>query len=312
MHCKPAAFLLVLAMLLGGCFSGPLTREELRDMKRYESVDREIQESYADFEGRRVYYLKQGMGQPVVLIHGFPTHSYTWRHVIPRLSSGYEIYAPDLPGYGKSDLLPEDDRGIAAQSFYLNEWMESVGISRAILVGQGTGAGVAQQIAVRYPEKVSGMILINPACWDSYPSQYAKLLAEPGWGPFVGIGAARRPGFKSMLGQGIYHQKLLSDGLVDSYYAPWNSEAGRRNLVRAASDLKAKDMVEIMPRVAQVRVPTLVIAGMFDPFQPIEYSRRLAATIPGAQFIQIPKCGHFASEDEPEKVVRYIQTFFRS
>ncbi len=301
---------IALALLLGGCFSGPLTREELREMHRYESLDAKTNESYSDVEGQQLFYLKQGQGQPVVMIHGFPTSSYTWRHVIPRLSGNYEVYAPDLPGYGKSDLGPEADRGIAAQSYYLNEWMESLGISRAILVGQGIGGGVALQIAVRYPDKVAGLILINPACYDSYPSAYAKLLAEPGWGPFVGAGAARRSGFKNMLSQGIYHQKLLTDGLVDSYYAPWNSEVGRRNLVRAATDLKAKDMMEIMPRVSGLRIPTLVVAGLFDPFQSINFSKRLATDIPGGQFIQIPKCGHFASEDEPEKIVRYVQTFF--
>ncbi len=302
--------LLLVSSLLQGCLNGPLTREELREMHRYESIDIETSEGYSDVSGQQLFHLKQGEGQPVVLIHGFPTSSYTWRHVIPRLSKQYAVYAPDLPGYGKSDLGPQADRGIAAQSYYINEWMESVGLTNAILVGQGTGGGVALQIAVRHPDKVAGLILINPACYDSYPSSYAKLLAEPGWGPFVGAGAARRRGFKSMLSQGVYHQKLLSEGVVDNYYAPWNSETGRRNLIRAATDLKAKDMMEISDSFATLRFPTLVVAGLFDPFQPINYSKRLAASIPGGQFIQIPKCGHFASEDEPEKIVRYVHTFF--
>ncbi|MCA9414775.1 MAG: alpha/beta hydrolase [Candidatus Omnitrophica bacterium] len=300
---------LVFLVLLAGC-SAPLTREELREMNRYESLDIGTDEAYESVDGQQLHYLKQGHGRPVVLLHGFPTSSYTWRHVIPRLSNDYEVYAPDLPGYGKSDLGPQADRGISAQSFYIDEWMDSLGLSGTILVGQGIGGGVALQIAIRHPDKVAGLILINPACYDSYPSNYAKLLAEPGWGPFVGSGAARRGGFHHNLSQGVYHQKLLSDGVVDSYYAPWNSEAGRRNLIRAATDLKAKDMMEIMPRVRSLKVPTLVVAGLFDPFQSINYSKRLAAEIPGAQFIQIPNCGHFASEDEPEKIVRYVKTFF--
>jgi pimeloyl-ACP methyl ester carboxylesterase len=306
-------FVLVTGLLWSGCTGGPFTREELRELRRYESLPPGAQSKFVEVRGKRIHYLEQSDGDypAILLLHGFPTSSYTWRHVIPRLAKRYRVYALDLIGYGQSTVPPSVNRSLGAQVSYVAEWMEAIGLRDAIVAGQDIGGGVAQLLAVKYPSKARGLVLINSVCFDSWPYEYANLLKEPGYGQFVGAGLTRRTGFKAQLMKGVYHQKLLSDGVVDSYYEPWNSENGRRNLLANAQDQDNRDTTGIENDLRAIRAPTLVIAGRFDPFQPTDYSRRLAGSIPGAQFTIIPDCGHIATEDEPEKIVKYIFDFFR-
>ena len=303
--------LVLVAFSWVGCMEGPYTREELREKRYFESEPAAARSKYVEVRGRRIHFLEQGDGPGLLLIHGFPTSSYTWRHVLPRLARRYHVYAIDLVGYGRSMVDPSVDRGLGEQVGYLSDWMDAIGLQQAIIVGQDLGGGVAQMLAVKYPNKVRGLVLINSVCFDSWPYQYASLLAEPGFGPFVGEGAARESGFRTMMMQGVYHQKLLSDGVIAKYYEPWQGADGRRNLIKAARDQDNQDTQRIAEDLRSIRAPTLVIAGRFDPFQPLNYSRRLANAIPGASLQVLSECGHFASEDQVEKIVRDIFDFFR-
>jgi pimeloyl-ACP methyl ester carboxylesterase len=304
---------LLLLLAASAVWGEALSREELRELNRYESLPAEARSNYVEVRGKNLHYYEMGDGPAILLLHDFPTHSYVWRHVMPRLAFRYHVYALDLAGYGKSTVPPNTDRSVGAQVSYVVDWMEAVGLDSSIVVGEGIGGAIGIIMGARYPRKLRGLVLINPACYDSWPSQYANLLKEPGWGSFLGtIGWARRAGFKSNLRKGIYYSgELLSEGVIDGYYEPWQGSEGRRNLVRAAEDLDSRITQDIVPELSTIRSPTLVIAGMFDPFQHTNYSRRLAADIPGAQFVVIPDCGHFAAEDEPEKLVKYIFDFFR-
>jgi pimeloyl-ACP methyl ester carboxylesterase len=302
-------FLCFCCLVLSGCSSQPYTRDELRDLVRYESIAEQVQTGSAEVRGKRIHYLHMGDGTPLVLLHSFPCSSYEWRHVIPRLARDYAVYAPDLLGYGKSKVEPGVDRSLAAQVAYIAEWMDSAGIPPAVIVGQDIGGGVAQRLAVQYPQRVRGLILINSVCFDSWPYDYSELLAEPVWGKFTGGFFGRRTGLKSQLKQMVYYQRLLSKGVVDNYFEPWAGSSGRQDLILAAESFDNRDTRIIEEGLARIKVPTLVIAGRFDPLQSINYSKRLAGAIPGARFIPIANCGHLASEDEPEKIVRLVRDF---
>lgn len=304
-----------LSIVLGAslCWGEALSREELRELNRYESLPSEARSNFVEVRGKNLHFYEMGEGPAILLLHDFPTNSYVWRHVMPRLAFRYHVYALDLAGYGKSTVPPNTDRSVGAQVSYVVDWMNAVGLESSIIVGEGIGGAIGIIMGARYPRLVRGLVLINPACYDSWPPPYAKLLKEPGWGSFLGtIGWARRGGFKTHLSKGIYYaSELLSEGVVDGYYEPWQGSEGRRNLVLAAKDLDCQITKDIEPELSTIRARTLVLAGMFDPYQHTNYSRRLAADIPGAQFVVIPDCGHFAAEDEPEKVVKYIFDFFR-
>ncbi len=129
-----------------------------------------------DVRGSRMHWLEQGEGQPVVYLHSIPASPRLWRHVIPRVR-GARSLAWEMVGYGTSiDEGRNRDIGVARQAEYLADWMEMIGLERAIIVGHDLGGGVAQILAVRRPGLVAGLVLMNAISYDSWPIPSVKLL----------------------------------------------------------------------------------------------------------------------------------------
>lgn len=109
-----------------------------------------------------LHYLVGGEGEPVVLLHGFPQHSLMWRRVMPALAARHTVVAPDLRGTGGTTITPSgyDKRTMAADVHAL---VQALGFRRIDVVGYDHGAGVAYQLAARYPELVRRLCAIEYA-----------------------------------------------------------------------------------------------------------------------------------------------------
>lgn len=119
---------------------------------------------YAEANGIRIHYVREGSGTPLVLLHGWPEFWYVWRKNIGALAESFDVIAPDLRGFGESekpglpeppgkllDELVEDLRGLAG----------ALGIGRFGLVSHDVGSFVAQRFAARYPERILGLFFFN-------------------------------------------------------------------------------------------------------------------------------------------------------
>jgi 2-hydroxymuconate-semialdehyde hydrolase len=105
-------------------------------------------------DGHRIAYDQQGDGSPVVLIHGIPTSNLLWRKVMPVLATTHKVFAPDMLNYGKSDKPADANVSIEAQSRLIVKFMDQLELKSADIVAHNIGGGVAQLIAVNYPERV--------------------------------------------------------------------------------------------------------------------------------------------------------------
>ena len=126
-----------------------------------------MQSRSVDVEGIRMRWEEQGEGYPVVLLHGIPTCPSLWRHVVSRLQ-GARALAWEMVGYGAS--MPEGhgrNISVGKQAEYLAAWVRQMELERPVLVGHDLGGGVAQILAVRHPELVGGLVLMNAISYDS-------------------------------------------------------------------------------------------------------------------------------------------------
>ena len=115
---------------------------------------------FVDTGSLNVHYLSDGLGEPVVLIHGFPQTSHMWRHQIRALSKDYAVYAPDTRGYGKTDKPRiRVTRDLLARDVI--EFMDALGIERARLVGHDWGGIIAFKASIDYPDRFSHLALID-------------------------------------------------------------------------------------------------------------------------------------------------------
>ena len=142
------------------------------------SDDGSIESLKLAVDGHQAHYLKAGSGPPVVLIHGGASDCKDWAETMSALASSFSLYAPDLLGYGLSDKYKN--------GFYMSEFVEftlgfiqTLGLGSTALVGHSIGGRVCLEIALRYPEKVNRLVLIDSV-------GFSKLAW---WGTFLGATA---------------------------------------------------------------------------------------------------------------------------
>lgn len=259
----------------------------------------------------QIAYTRAGSGPTIALIHGIPTSRYLWRKIIPALvSTGWEVVALDLLGYGESDKPQDADLGIQAQSDVVVRALLLLGWKRGALVGHDIGGGIAQLIAVDHPQIVDRLILIDSIVYDSFPEPGIARLKDPVWDGVLGApNFDLKKGLAKGFACGMVNPDKITPDLIEAYERPFRGVEGRRAYLRVARALRTEELSSRMDAVERLEVPTLFIWGDNDVFQPMAYGQRLAGKMANAQFKVVEKAGHFLPEDVPETLAELITHF---
>ncbi|MDZ4151891.1 alpha/beta hydrolase [Methylicorpusculum sp.] len=259
-------------------------------------------------DGHSIAYAEQGEGSPVVLIHGIPTSNLLWRKVMPELAKTHQVFAPDLLNYGKSDKPVDANVSIEAQSRLIVKFMDKLGIKSADIVAHDIGGGVAQLIAVNYPDRVRKLVLIDAVCFDSWPIPefipLQKAVAEEDMSIEAFLTMMR--GF---MPQGVYNKAAMTNEVVDLYLEPWSSEAGKKALFRNFRRLNPEYTQAIVGELKHLPHETLIMWAENDIFQKPAYASKLQETIPNAKLIWIKDAGHWLMEEKPEQISGHLIAF---
>ncbi len=137
-----------------------------------------FQKQFATVDGKRIAYVDEGTGDPIVLLHGNPTSSFLWRNVIPELTSSGRVIAPDLIGQGDSEKLPASDGpdryGFQTAWHYLGGLLQALDLGdRITLVVHDWGSALGFHWARQHPERVRGIAymeaIVTPVSWQDWP-----------------------------------------------------------------------------------------------------------------------------------------------
>ena len=269
-----------------------------------------ISKRYMKLPSGMVAYVKAGdAGDPVVFIHGIPTSSFLWRGVIAGLQGGFSCYALDMLGYGDSDQSDAADFSLPGQADVLDAWAAAAGVASFHLVGHDIGGGVAQIYATRHPERVRSMVLVDTVAYDSWPVEDVARLKDPRWDDILRA-QDLRPGFRRALEQGlVHHQERLTDEVLEGYVGPFSGRAGRQAYLRCARALDNRHLTDLTAEIEALQHRTLVLWGEHDPFQDIQYGRRLVAALANATLEVCPDGSHFLPEDVPDWVAGRVRAF---
>jgi pimeloyl-ACP methyl ester carboxylesterase len=248
------------------------------------------------------------VGAPFLLLHGFGANTRSWGSTLPWLSQGGVAVAYDRPAFGLTDRplrgWPRDANpyGPAAQVATAVGVLDALGIERAVLVGHSAGGSIALQTALAHPERVAGLVLVGAAVYagGGAPAWARPLLRTP---QFERIG----PLLMRQLGGQQGDEFLRSAWADPSRLDAATVEAYRRALQvedwdRALWELvKASREPDLVPYLAGVRVPVLVVTGAEDRIVPAAQSRDLARDLGGdaVAFVELPGCGHLPHEECP-------------
>ncbi len=244
----------------------------------------------------------QGQGDPVLLLHGFPTTRRLWKGVVPGLvGAGHRVIAPDLVGYGGSRCPPGEEPDMASQARWMLALLDALGIGRVALVAHDIGTAAAQIMVATAPERFRALVLMDGVHGDAWALEAAAPIAtwkEPARLFKVLVRQLRASGGKGKLDEEAVREVL----------APYEGEEGGAKLVRAARAMHPEQTVAILPALRERRVPALVLWGAHDAYLGVEAVGRPLAELLGAPLTVLP-AGHFLPMELPDEVAAEVARF---
>ncbi len=227
---------------------------------------------------------------------------------MPLMSENFHCMAVDLLGCGDSDKPMWADYSISSQADLLQKLLDELRIERFHLVGHDIGGGVSQIMAVRRPERIITMTLINSVGYDYWPVQPITSLRNPLLKD-LGIAALNHGLYRILVKRGLYYKDRLTDEVMDYFLSQLKDNDGRHGFLRLAQFLNNQNLMEITDEIKGLKIPTLIIRGDADVYLPSAISKRLYDDIEGSKLVVVPTGGHFIQEDEPEFLAKEITRF---
>jgi len=280
-------------------------------------------QQFATINGKRLAYLEAGSGDPIVLLHGNPTSSYLWRHVIPELEGLGRVIAPDLIGQGDSEKLPESE-GPERYSFqvafdYLDGLLRHIAADQNVtLVVHDWGSGLGFHWASLNPHAVKGLAymeaIVAPLSWQDWP--------ESARGIFQGFRSAKGEDLvltRNLFVEGVLPSSVLrdlSEEEMATYRAPFDTPANRQPTLnwprQIPIDGEPPHMVSLVEAygafMAESPIPKLFINA--EPGSILVGAQRdLCRSWPNQTEVTV-KGSHFIQEDSPEAIGHAIADWY--
>lgn len=269
---------------------------------------------YLQLHGDRVAYRDAGGGETLLLIHGMAGSSDTWRAVIPQLAKKYRVVAPDLLGHGQSDK-PRGDYSLGAFAVWLRDLLDELGITRATIVGQSLGGGVAMQFVYQHPDYCQRLVLISSGGLGPDVGWTLRLLSAPGAElilpviaptPVLRVGNKLRSWFASAGIQSPRGGEMWSaySSLADSP----TRQAFLRTL-RSVVDYRGQAVSALNRLHLTSQLPTMAIWGDADQIIPVSHAYAAQAARPASRLEVLAGVGHFPQVERPTEVADLIDDF---
>ena len=271
-----------------------------------------VEHRFAQVGDARIHYAEAGSGPPLVLLHGWPQHWWSWRHVIPALAEDYRVIAPDIRAMGWSE---PGRRGFGWDDLSddLVALLDVLGLDRVRLVGQDWGLLAGYRTAVRRPERLerfAALAGIHP--WQAPETTWRSWVRPVHIWTIAVVGGAgvTRLGF----GEWALRTWRHRGSFTADEQAVYMGALRRPAAVRATVDFDRRVPLRELPRgLREYRgwgnpVPTLHINGRNDPLTP-EHPRGFEPYADDMELELIPNCGHFIPEEAPEELVDRLREF---
>jgi len=262
---------------------------------------------------QRVNYVKQGSGAPVILVHGLAASLHDWDDLLPELSaSGYAGYALDLLGHGESyKPLRRSDYTVENVFDHFSTWIDSLQITEPMtLIGHSLGGGLALMYALRYPERVNALVLVNPF-YDI--KQLSPLIQHPFLRRLLG---AR---FMDLMPYWLF--RIFVDVTSFNIYIGQRETHSLPEHIRYQTALDFKrassriyNIVHTHPNLTSnlphIQQPTLLLWGGRDQTLAPQSFPRLGKLLPNIiSTHSLPICGHVPHQCHPAKFNPHVMKF---
>ncbi|WP_006788170.1 alpha/beta fold hydrolase [Thiorhodospira sibirica] len=268
---------------------------------------------------RMHYRYRPGADQPVVVfLHGSFLSSRSWAEVMPQVLPEATLIAPDRPAFGlTSRPLPMQGEasvyGPDAQSDLIVRLLDQLGHPQAVLVGNSTGGSLALYTALRYPQRVQGLVLVGAMAYSGYATAQFPRWLPPFLRRIEPLGVAM---MRFMI-QRLFAKTLKSFWADPTLVSAERLEAYRQDFQQGPWDhawwelFLASHPLHLAERLAQITQPCLVLSGEHDRTVKVEESVRLAEDLPQARLVILKDCAHLPQEEVPLRFAEALNTFLQ-
>ena len=245
---------------------------------------------------------------PIVLLHGTSASLHTWEGWVTSLQAKRRVISLDLPGFGLTGPFPDGDYRMSHYSAFLAHVLDQLQVPRAVVAGNSFGGQLAWQFALDHPQRVERLVLVDSA---GYPRNATSIP--------IGFRLAQIPALAPLMANLLPRQMIeasirnvygdpskVSDELIDRYYEltlrAGNREALRQRFIQAEAG-------QGFTRIAELKVPTLIIWGGRDELIPPDNAERFKRDIQGSRLVLFDDLGHVPQEEDPARTVAVLMGF---
>jgi len=261
----------------------------------------------------RIHWNETGSGDPLLLVMGFGLSAEAWAPILPLLGN-FRVITYDNRGTGSSEG-PLGDLSIAGFAEDAAAVLRDAGVERAHVHGQSMGGMIAQQLTLDHPELVHTLALgaTTPA-----PVRLAPADSQPVIDLFMGVGmtATDPTAAMELVLPVVFSPEFLRDNpsmrdlFMQLSTAGAPSAAAVEATVRAMADMTTGTAFDVVDRLGEISVPTLVQHGSADRIIPVEAGRYLAEHIPGAEYQELAGAGHVYAMEQPMEAIPKLLQFW--
>jgi pimeloyl-ACP methyl ester carboxylesterase len=252
------------------------------------------------------FYPNNNTDKTFVLLHGFLSSTFTYRHLIPLLKKEFQVLSVDLPPFGKSGKhhnFVYSYKNLAETVIKLTEYL---GLKKMTFVGHSMGGQIVLNILHLMPDIAEKAILI---CSSAYLKRSKLPLVLSSYVPFFPLVVKylfARKGVKRNLQESLYNHTLINEEMINGYLQPFLQDEIFTALTRMIRHREGDLPVEVLNKI---ETPCLLIWGDHDKSIPLQYGEKLNQDLVNSELIVLKETGHAVPEERPFEIYQYVKSF---
>lgn len=265
-------------------------------------------------EGVNINFEKVGdQGPAIVFLHGFGASLNTWSDIRNSLPQGFRYYFVDLKGFGFSSKPNDKKYSLSDQADIIAKFIREHDFEQVVLVGHSYGGGVALFTYMKFvgseSNPIKKMILIDSAGYTFRFPFFIDFLRTPIINAFVLNVVPKKYRAKHTLNKLFYDKAKVTKERIHRYSFFFDMPGSHKSFVRAAKQVLPEDHEEVVKRIKEIDVLTLILWGRNDPIIPVDDAYKFQADISLSEVTVIEECGHVPHEEKPEEISGVVSNF---
>lgn len=263
---------------------------------------------FVEVHGAQMHYRMEGAGEPLVLIHGAFASLHTFDGWVNELQGDFQLIRYTLHGLGLTGAKPDDKYDMESHVNALRIFLDKLGLRKVHLAGSSLGGWLAWEFAIRHPDRVNKLVLLDAAGFldpDSIPLPFKMART-----PFVNKAfkyVVRYNILADYIKQVYSRKELVTPELIDRYYELFTYKKNPDSFVKMVNS-KLKDNTR---HLKEIEAPTLVAWGEDDNWLPLRNAYRFQSQIPHSRLIVYKKMGHIPMEEAPHETAMDVRSFLK-